>query len=88
LAAKPLAAAKAFDGAGSAALISGQVVLVANVIGMADVAGAVSKAECMFGISQKERAMTPEEQSASSDGNGGYGSDAPINQPLGLTLYC
>jgi hypothetical protein len=48
--------------------------LVANVIGMAEGAGAVSKAECML-------------FSVSCDG-AGRSQPRSINGPLGLTVYC
>jgi ApbE superfamily uncharacterized protein (UPF0280 family) len=48
LAANPLARANCREGAGRSAEIASHVAFVANVMGMAGVAGAVSNAGCML----------------------------------------
>jgi hypothetical protein len=74
LAAKPLACANCRASAGRPAQIASQVALVANVIGMADGAGAVSNTDCMrFSVFHW---------------NGQGGVAGSINQTLGLTVYC
>jgi hypothetical protein len=67
-----LDAAKACAGAGSAALIAGQVILVAKLIGMADVAEAVSKADGIRWVSRR----------TGRRGVQGMAQDRPINQPF------
>ena len=76
LAVKSLAAANCRAGSGRLFEIAAHVVLVAKVIGMAEVAGAVSNGECMRFSIETRRA-----------GCRGFIA-RPINQPLGLTVYC